>query len=395
MKFTFKHTKLACYGSYTTSAVASNFPPILFIIFQRDLGLSIGALGALISFNFGVQMLTDIVGAHYVDKIGYRISAVLANSLVALGIILMGILPLFMAEKFTALIISTVTYAIGSGLLEVLVSPITEAIPSDNKASSMVFLHSFYCWGQFLAIIVTTLFIEFFGGKNWWMLCLFWALLPAFTALLFTKVPINQLPKDEHKSSLSMFKNKLFIVFLLLMTAAGASEVAVSQWASLFVETALGVSKTVGDILGPCMFALLMGFARIFYVKVSQKINLSNYIIFCGILCTLAYLAMAFVPNKYVSLSAISVVGFSIAVMWPGILSLASEKFPLGGTAMFAYLAIFGDIGCTTGPLIPAAISEKISILGSSLRAGIGACVIFPLAVIVLTFITKKMRSDK
>ena len=394
MKFTFKHTKLACYGGYMTSAVASNFPPILFIIFQRDLGLSIAALGTLISLNFGVQMIADIVGAKYVDKIGYRVSAVLANSLVALGVILMGILPLFMGEKFLALIIATVTFAVGSGLLEVLVSPIMEAIPSDEKSANMSLLHSFYCWGQLMAIIITTLFISVFGGENWWLLCFIWSIIPITTALLFSNVPINHLPHEKHLSSLAIFKNRQFFVFLILMLSAGVSEIVVSQWSSLFVETTLGLSKTMGDLLGPCMFALLMGIARVIYAKNSAKINLANYIIFCGFLCVLAYLVIGFVPNNYISLAAIGIVGFSVALMWPGVLSLASERFPLGGTAMFAYLAIFGDIGCTAGPSIAAAVAQKFTLNGSPLRAGIAVCVVFPILVVILTFIIKKTRSN-
>ncbi len=389
MKFTFKHTKLACYGAYATSAIASNFPPILFIIFNRDLGLSIGALGTLISINFGVQMLADIIGAKYVDKIGYRFSAVLANTLVALGIILMGILPQILSAEFLSLIIATATYAVGSGILEVLVSPIMEAIPSHEKSANMSILHSFYCWGQMFAILITTLFVAIFGGNNWHFLCFFWAIVPILTALLYCKVPINQLPKKKGKSSFALFKNKMFLVFLLLMTASGASEIAVSQWASLFVETALGVSKTMGDLLGPCMFALLMGTARVFYAKKSSKVNLSNYIIFCGFLCVLGYLIMAFVKNNYVSLGAVGLIGFSVGVMWPGSLSLASERFPLGGTSMFAYLAIFGDIGCTSGPAIAAIVSDN----GFSLRTGLAVCTIFPVLIVVLTLIIKKMRS--
>lgn len=391
---TFKHTKLACYASYATSAIASNFPPILFIIFQREYGLSIVALGALISLNFGVQMLSDIFGANYVDKIGYRVCAVFANSLVALGVILMGILPVFMAEKFIALIVATVTYAVGSGLLEVLISPVMEAIPGDEKSADMSFLHSFYCWGQLSAILITTLFVRFFGGNSWWLICFFWALVPVFAATLFFKVPIATLKSENHKSSFSIFKNKIFFIFLLLMTASGASEIVVSQWSSLFVETSLGISKTAGDLLGPCMFALLMGLGRIIYAKFSKKISLSDYILSSGILCVIAYLVMAFVPNNYISLACIGIIGFSVSIMWPGVLSLASEKFPLGGTSMFAYLAIFGDIGCTSGPSIAAYFSDKLSLGGSGLRGGIAVCVVFPILVVILTYIIKKMRSQ-
>ncbi len=396
MKFTFRHTKLACYGGYMTSAIASNFPPILFIIFHKQFGLSLGDLGTLISLNFGVQMLTDILGANIVDKkLGYRSSAIIANSLVTLGLILMGLLPNIMTAKFLALIISTVIYAIGSGLLEVIVSPIVEAIPEHTKASNMAFLHSFYCWGQMIAILFTTLFLSIFGENNWWIMSFFWAVIPLATTLLFCFVPIKTLPSNKAHSSLSLFKNKSFILFLALMTASGAAEIAVAQWASLFVETSLCVSKTTGDLLGPCMFAFLMGISRVFYTKFSHKLNLANYIIVCGIVCVLAYLTTVFIPNKYVALAAVGVIGFSVGIFWPGVLSLASEKFPKGGTALFAYLAIFGDIGCTSGPATAAFVSEKFTLFNSPLKAGIAVCTIFPAVVVILTLILKKMRSER
>lgn len=396
MKFTFKHTKLACYSSYMSSAVAINFPPILFIFFHKQFGLSLVDLGALISLNFGVQMITDIVGANIIDKkITYRQAAVTANSLVSAGLLLLGILPQLMSAKFSALIIATVVYSIGCGLLEVIISPIVEAVPEDGKASNMALLHSFYCWGQMVAILFSTVLLFLLGNGNWWIISIIWAIIPFLAAFLFSKVPLNTLPKEEKKSSASLFKNKVFIMFLLLMTASGAAEIAVAQWASMFVETSLGVSKTTGDLLGPCVFALLMGIARVIYAKYSEKLNLSNYIVFCGVLCVISYLVMVLVPNQYIALAAVGVVGFSVGIMWPGTLSLASLKFPLGGTAMFAYLAIFGDIGCTTGPAFAAAVSESTALFGSPLKAGILACVIFPLLVVILTLILKKMRSEK
>lgn len=396
MKFTFKHTKLACYSSYMSSAVAINFPPILFIFFHKQFGLSLVDLGALISLNFGVQLITDIVCASIIDKkITYRQAAVTANSLVSAGLLLLGILPQLMSAKFLALIMATVVYSIGCGLLEVIISPIVEAVPEDAKASNMAFLHSFYCWGQMVAILFSTVLLFLLGNGNWWIISIIWAIIPFLAALLFSKVPLNTLPKEEKKSSINLFKNKVFIIFLLLMTASGAAEIAVAQWASMFVETALGVSKTTGDLLGPCVFALLMGIARVIYAKYSEKLNLSNYIVFCGVLCVISYLVMVLVPNQYIALAAVGVVGFSVGIMWPGTLSLASLKFPLGGTAMFAYLAIFGDIGCTTGPALAAAVSESTSLFGSPLKAGILACVVFPLLVVILTLILKKMRLEK
>ncbi len=400
MRFTFKHTKLACYSSYMSSAVAINFPPMLFIFFHRQFGLSLADLGALISLNFGVQLITDIVGANIVDKkITCKQAAISADAFVSIGLLLLGILPQIMSAKFLALIIATVVYSIGCGLLEVIISPIVEAIPEDGKASNMAFLHSFYCWGQMVAILVSTTLLFVFGNNSWWVISIFWAIIPACASFLFSKVPVKSLPKEEKASSVRLFKNKTFLIFLLLMTASGASEIAVAQWASMFVETALGVSKTVGDLLGPCMFASLMGVARVIYAKYSEKLNLSYYIVFCGVLCAVSYLAMVLIPNKYIALAAVGIVGFSVGIMWPGVLSLASLKFPLGGTAMFAYMAIFGDIGCTTGPAVAAAVaaavSENFSLFASPLKAGILACAIFPALVVILTLILKKMRSEK
>lgn len=396
MKFTFKHTKLACYSSYMSSAVAINFPPILFIFFHRQFGLSLTDLGALISLNFGVQLITDIVGASIIDKkITCKQAAVTADALVAAGLLLLGILPQIMTTKFLALIIATIVYSIGCGLLEVIISPIIEAIPEDGKASNMAFLHSFYCWGQMVAILVSTALLFIFGNNSWWAISMLWSIIPACASFLFSKVPINSLPKEEKVSSFKLFKNKIFLIFLLLMTASGASEIAIAQWASMFVETALGVSKTVGDLLGPCMFALLMGIARVIYAKYSHKLNLSNYIVFCGVLCVISYIAMVLIPNKYIALAAVGVVGFSVGIMWPGVLSLASLKFPMGGTAMFAYMAIFGDVGCTTGPAVAAVVSENFSLFGSPLKAGILACLVFPALVVILTLILKRMRTEE
>lgn len=396
MKLSFKYTKLACYCSYISSAVAINFPPILFIFFHKQFGLSLINLGALISLNFGVQMATDIIGANIIEKkITYRQAATAANALVCAGLLLLGILPIFMKTKFLALIIATIVYSIGCGLLEVIISPITEAIPESEKASNMALLHSFYCWGQMVAVLLTTVLLFVSGNDNWWLISILWASIPAFSAILFSIVPINTLPKEKESSSFALFKNKFFILFLLLMTASGAAEISVAQWASMFVETSLGVTKTIGDLLGPCMFALLMGISRVIYAKYSQKLNLYKYIVICALVCVAGYLVAVFSPNQYLSLAAIGVIGFSVGIMWPGTLSLASSRFPLGGATMFAYLAIFGDIGCTVGPALAAAVSEKVSLFASPLKAGIAACTIFPVLVIVLTLILKKTRKDE
>jgi len=395
MHFTFKHTKFACYGSYISSAVVNNFAPLLFIIFQRTFGLSMLQLSFLITMNFCVQMVVDFLGAKYVDKIGYRISIVAANLFAAAGLASLGILPQIM-PAFLGLCCATVLYAIGSGLMEVLVSPIVEALPTDGKAASMSFLHSFYCWGQMLAVLGTTAFFVFFGQSMWPLLCALWAIIPLLTALLFSRVPINSFTNEETKIPMrKLFGIKIFWVFLILMLCSGASELAMAQWASLFAETALGVSKTVGDLFGPCLFAITMGISRVLYGMLAEKVSLTKYIILSSALCVLSYLLASLCRSSALSLAGCALCGFSVGVMWPGVLSLAAGKIPRGGTAIFALLAMAGDIGCSAGPALAAQVSEHASILGSPLKAGLFACILFPLVLMIGTYILKFMKDGK
>lgn len=395
MTFTYKHTKFACYCGYIVSAVINNLASLLFIIFQTDFGITMAQLSFLITMNFGVQMVVDFFGAHFADKIGYKTSVVAANIFVAVGLILMGTLP-FLVNPFVGLIASVSTYAVGSGLLEVLVSPIVEALPTDGKAASMSFLHSFYCWGQVAVVLLTTVYFSIFGIKSWRFLCMLWAVLPIFTALLYSKVPINSFTDEEKKIPMrKLFGIKIFWLFLILMLCSGASELAMSQWASLFAESALGVSKSVGDLFGPCMFAIAMGISRVLYGKVASKVNLADYIIICAVICVVSYLLVSLSPNSVLSFLGCTLCGFSVGVMWPGVLSLAAGRCPQGGTALFALLALAGDIGCFTGPNTAAAISEKFVIGGSALKAGLLGCVIFPVIMIVCTLILKVVKDGK
>lgn len=395
MIFTYKHTKFACYCGYIVSAMINNLASLLFIIFQTDFGVSMGQLSFLITMNFGVQMAVDFFGAHFADKIGYKTTVVAANIFVAIGLVLMGTLPSLM-NPFVGLIISTATYAVGSGLLEVLVSPIVEALPTDGKAASMGFLHSFYCWGQVSVVLLTTLYFSVFGVGSWKILCMLWAVLPIFTALLYSKVPINSFTNEDDKIPMrKLFGIKIFWLFLILMLCSGASELAMSQWASLFAESALGVSKSVGDLFGPCMFAVAMGISRVLYGNAASKLNIANYIIVCAGICVASYLLVSLSPNSILSFLGCTLCGFSVGVMWPGVLSMAAGRCPQGGTALFALLALAGDIGCFTGPNTAAAISEKFTIGGSSLKAGLLGCVIFPVVMIVCTIILKVMKDEK
>lgn len=388
---TYKHTTYACYMAYIVGAVINNFVPLLFVVFQTQYSLSLDNLAVLIFLNFAVQIFVDLFGAKYVDKIGYRQSLIIALAFAALGLCSLGTLPVFM-PPFAGLIISVVFYAIGSGLLEVMVSPTIEALPNDAKASAMSLLHSFYCWGSMLVVIVSTIYFRKFSVENWRWLCYAWAILPVITLLMFTKVPIVPFGDSDSETSIKkIFSSGLFRIFALLMLCAGAAELAMSQWASLFAETGLGVSKTTGDLLGPCLFAATMGIGRATYGKYGEKLNLYSALIISAVICIAGYLTAVFAPNPILSLLGCGLVGLGSAIMWPGTLSLAAKHCAFGGTAIFGFLAMAGDIGCSTGPSLVAAVSGRVQLFGSPLKAGLLFAIIFP-AVLLFEIIRLKKR---
>ncbi len=388
MKLTFKHTKLACYSGYITQAVVNNFTPLLFVFFGTGFGLSISQIASLITINFTTQILVDIFGARYAEKIGYRTVLVMSQLMAAAGMILLGVLP-YILNPYFGLIIAVIIYAIGSGLTEVMVSPVIEALPGDAKASSMSLLHSFYCWGCVYTIGISTLFFSIFGLENWRYLSFYWAVLPTITAILFAKVPINVFGEEGGKRMRfrEFFRSGLFWIFILLMVCSGASEMAMSQWSSMFAETSLHVSKNVGDILGPCLFAVFMGCARVIYGRWGEKMNLKKCMSITAVLCVVGYAVVSLVPVPMINLLGCSICGFASGLMWPGVMSLAAKSFPAGGTAMFGLLALSGDIGCFSGPEVVAIVSEH-----STLKTGLLAAAIFPVVMIVLMGILRKKR---
>lgn len=395
MKPTYRHTKNACYLGYTVSAIVNNFAPLLYVLFQTDFGISMGQLSFLITFNFGVQTVVDSLGAYVADKIGYRSSMIAANLFAAGGLILMSVLP-FVMTSFYGLVIATFVYAIGSGMLEVVVNPIIAALPSEESTASMSFLHSFYCWGHVAMVLLSTLYFSIFGTESWRYLCILWAMVPLLDAAVFIRVPIRPFINEREKISVkSLFGIKIFWIFLILMFCAGASEMAMSQWASLFAETALGMPKVLGDLFGPCMFAVAMGLSRIFYGKMVNRLNLTNYIFVSALLCVVSYFLCALSPNGIFSLLGCALCGFSVGVMWPGVLSLASIPCARGGTALFGLLAMMGDVGCFLGPNTAAAISEHFLVGDSPMKAGLLGCAIFPLVMIGCIARLKYMKDRK
>ncbi len=389
VKNDFRHTVRACYAGYITQAAVNNFAPLLFLTFQREYGIPLTQIGMLITINFFTQLMTDLLSAKFADRIGYRKCAVGAHIFAAVGLLGLGIFPEIFPTPFMGLIAAVILYAVGGGLIEVLVSPIVEACPGDAKSGAMSLLHSFYCWGQVLTVLVSTLFFRIFGIDDRILLALIWAVIPALNAVYFCFVPIN--PITEEGAGLSagqLFRDRRFLLLMLLMVCAGASELAVSQWASAFAESALHVSKTVGDIAGPCAFAVLMGTARAVYGKNSEKIPLRKMMAGSAVLCIVTYLMISLSPSPAVSLAGCALCGMSVGILWPGTFSLASKTIPEGGTAMFAYLALAGDLGCLAGP-------EVVSLLsGNGLKTGILAAVIFPVIMLTGVLAAVKKAAD-
>lgn len=389
MKLTFKHTKYAAYIGYITQAIVNNLMPLLFVSFQRQFSLSLDRISLLITLNFGVQTVVDIIAAKYVDKIGYRASCVFAHIATVVGLCSMAVLP-FVMDPFAGLCICAAVNAVGGGLTEVVISPVVEALPGDEKASAMSMLHSFYCWGQVAVVLLSTLYFSTAGIENWRYLSLIWSLVPLFNVFMFLFVPLRTLNEENEDMPLrKLFTVKIFWVFLILMICSGASELAMSQWASLFAEEGLHVSKTMGDLLGPCAFAVLMGSARTFYGFKGAKLNLRKSIAFSGAFCILSYAVAVFAPNPMISLAGCALCGLSVGLMWPGTYSLSSQCYPQGGTAMFAVLALAGDIGCSAGPTITGFVSDATG----DLKKGLLVAAVFPLILIIGVLMLK--NSDK
>ena len=393
MKNQYNKTITACFVGYIVQAIINNFVPLLFLTFQRTYDIPLSQITLLVTFNFGVQLLVDLLAIGFVDRIGYRVSMVMAHVLSAAGLILLTILPELFSSPFVGILISVMVYAVGGGLLEVLVSPVVEACPSDNKEKAMSMLHSFYCWGHVGVVLLSTVFFRSAGIENWKIMAVVWAVIPICNAFVFTRVPMASL-MEEGESGLSMkelFASKIFWVLLLMMVCAGASEQAVSQWASTFAEKGLEISKTAGDLAGPMAFAVLMGAARAFYGKYGDRIQLDHFMIWSSILCILSYLGIALFPSPVLSLAACAVCGLSVGIMWPGSFSKAAAALPKGGTAMFALLALGGDLGCSGGPTVVGTVS---SALGENLKMGILAAVVFPALLLTGILVCGRMKKE-
>lgn len=393
MERMYKRTLYASYIGYITQAIVVNLAPLLFVMFQQEFQISLGQIGFLVTYNFLVQILVDLAGVKYADKLGYKNCAILSHIFSVAGLVGLSFLPDVMPNPYIGLLMATTVYAAGGGMLEVVISPIVEALPTNGKSAAMSLLHSFYCWGQALVVALTTVFFAVAGRENWRYLALLWAIIPLGNIFLFWSAPVRQLSEDTPTLPMKkLLKQKLFWIFVLLMICSGASELAMSQWASFFAETGLQVDKSLGDLLGPCMFAILMGTSRAFYGVKGEKIPLRKYIVFSSILCIGSYLVAVFAPHPVLSLVGCAACGFSVGIMWPGVFSLAAKHCPQGGTTMFALLAFSGDIGCASGPSLVGSLSE---IFGGDLKMGLLLAAIFPAVLIFGVFLLRKQLKKK
>ena len=384
----YRKTLLACYLGFITQAITANFAPLLFLTFKDSYGIQLDKIALIPMAFFMTQLLIDFAATKFVDRIGYRTCVVCSQVLSAVGLALLAVLPEVLPDPFTGILIAVVLYAMGAGLIEVLISPIVEACPFDNKDGVMSLLHSFYCWGMVGVILGSTVFFAVFGVKNWHILALLWAVIPFVNAFNFLKCPIERLTEDGEGMKMGqLFRMPLFWLMALLMVCSGASEISMAQWASAFTESAMGVSKTIGDLAGPCLFAVLMGISRVFYSKMSEKLDLTKTMLGCGARCILCYLLASLSSSPVLGLMGCALCGISVGIMWPGTLSISAQKCPKGGTVMFALLALAGDLGGSIGPSLVGSVS---SMADGNLKMGLLVATLFPVLLIAGLVVLKK-----
>lgn len=393
MKTGYKKTMYACFAGYIVQAIVNNFLPLLFVTFAGAYSIPLSKITFLITINFMIQLCIDLASTVLIDKIGYRTSAILSHVFAALGLVMLTVLPDLLPDPYIGMIAAVAVYAVGGGLLEVVISPIIEACPTDNKERTMSLLHSFYCWGHVGVVLISTAFFALFGTENWKVMALLWAIVPAVNLVVFATAPIYSLDGGDQPSERvgGLFRNRLFWIFMLMMVCAGASEQAVGQWASAFAERGLGVSKAVGDLAGPMAFAFLMGLSRLIAGKYSERIDTTSYMKYSAVLCIISYICIVFVPSPVVGLLGCAVCGFSVGMLWPGTYSMASAGLH-GGTPLFALLALAGDVGCAFGPTLAGLAS---SAAGDDLRRGILAAIVFPVLMLVGILLTGKHKKAR
>lgn len=392
-KRTFMGTKIACYTGYVVQGIINNIAPLLFVIFSEKFNITLDKLSLLITINFATQLIVDTLSIKFVDKIGYKPLAVVSQGIAFIGLSCLGILPNIMNNSYIGVVISIVLSAIGSGITEVIISPIIESIPGEKKTAEMSLLHSFYCWGQVFVVLLTTIMIKLLGNDLWYISPIIWSIIPLANTINFISVPIEpNLTAEEKTPFLKLLFSKQFILCIVIMICSGASEIGMSQWSSYFAEAGLKVSKMTGDLLGPCLFAVLMGTGRMIFGFLGEKINIKTALSCSAGLCALCYLGTCFIDNSVISLLFCALTGITVSIMWPATLSLAAKLFPKGGGSMYSVLALSGDTGCTLGPwfisFMSISFAENVS-SGESLKTGLGFGALFPILMIFAILLLK------
>lgn len=394
VKRTYQSTKYACYAGYTVQAVINNIAPLLFVIFSDKFGITLERLALLITINFAAQMIVDVTSVKYVDILGYRFIASASQALAFIGLASMAVLPNILPDPYTGIAISIVCCAVGSGLTEVIISPIIDSIPGEKKTSEMSLLHSFYCWGQVLTVLVTTILIKIIGRDYWFAIPAVWAVIPLANSINFLSVPLTKtLSKEERTPIGRLLISKQFISSIIIMICAGASEIAMSQWSSYFAETGLKISKMTGDLLGPCLFAVFMGLGRTIFGFNGEKVNIKIMLSLSAVICAICYIGTSTVKSPIISLLFCALTGLSVSIMWPATFSLTSKMFPKGGGSMYGLLAFAGDTGCTLGPWFVSFMTLRINqgmADGEALKKGLGFGALFPLIMIISIIILAK-----
>lgn len=398
---TFLGTKVACYTGYLVQGIINNIAPLLFVIFSNKFDITLSKLSLLITINFATQLFVDTISIKFVDKIGYKPLAIISQGIAFSGLFCLGILPNIMNNSYVGIVISIILSAIGSGITEVIISPIVESIPGEKKTAEMSLLHSFYCWGQVTVVLFTTIMIKFLGNDLWYVAPIIWSVFPLINTINFLGVPIKpNLSSEEKTPFFKMLFSKHFLLLIIVMICSGASEIGMSQWSSYFAETGLKVSKMTGDLLGPCLFAVLMGSGRMIFGFIGEKINLKSALTSSAVLCAVCYLGTCLINNPVISLLACAITGITVSIMWPATLSMAAKFFPKGGGSMYSVLALSGDTGCTIGPWFISFMSIKLSTdasTGDALKTGLGFGALFPILMIIAIAIlnTSKKPIDK
>lgn len=394
IRTSYTHTIYACYLGYIVQAIVNNFAPLLFLTFSASFGLALGQIALISTINFAIQLCVDLLSAKVIDQVGCRTSVIAAHAFAAAGLVGLAVFPALLGNAFAGLLLAVALYAIGGGIIEVLISPIVEACPTEKKEAAMSLLHSFYCWGHLAVVLLSTAFFTLFGIENWRVLAIVWAIIPILNLLYFSQVPIYPIAPGQEKSSIGgLLRSRTFWILVLLMVCAGASEQGMSQWASAFAESALHLSKTAGDLAGPCCFALFMGTARALYGKFSDRLPLKKALTLCAILCIACYALAVFAPHPVLGLAGCALCGFSVGVFWPGTFSMAAKALPAGGMAMYALMALAGDLGCSSGPGLVGLVAGAA---GGELKAGILAAAVFPALMLAgLAAMSKDFGSEK